>query len=79
MQHSVERLSLFSRRDEKVFKKSPVRQFSFNKIRPGREQVAATVAEIVEDDRPVSPGSEKPGHSTADIPGPSGNQNFHKK
>jgi hypothetical protein len=79
MQHSVEGLSLVSRPDEKVFKKSPVRQFPFNKIHSGRKQFAATVAKVVKDDSLVSPGSEKPGHGSANVPGPAGNQNFHKK
>lgn len=79
MQHPVERLALLARRNEKVFKESPIRQFSFHKIHPGREQVAATVAEIVEHYGLVAPGGEESGHGSTDIPGPASNQNFHKK
>ncbi len=79
MQYPLERLTLFARGYEKVFKESPVRQFSFHKIHPGREQVAATVAEIVEDYRLVAPGCEESGDGSADISGTASNQNFHKK
>lgn len=79
MQDAIERLFLLPRRDEKVFKNSPISQFSFHEINALGEEVAASMAEIVEDYSPVAARSEEPSHSSADIPCPAGNQNFHKK
>jgi hypothetical protein len=79
MQHSVEWLSLLLRRCEKVFKKSPVSKFPFDKIHALREQVAASVAKIVEDYSLMTAGSEEPSHGSANIPGTAGNQDLHRK
>jgi hypothetical protein len=65
--------------NEKVFKRKPIRNFAFDKLDAGREQIATAVAQIVKNQSLVPFFGKQPRDCTTYVPGTSCNQYLHKK
>jgi hypothetical protein len=64
---------------ENVFKRGPVLQFPLDKLNSFRQQIAASMAQIVKNDSAVPVLGKQGRHSSTDVPGTAGNQNLHQK
>jgi hypothetical protein len=79
VEHAVEGLSLVAGGDEKVFKSAPISQFPLHEFHSRRQQIAPSVAQIIEHYRGMSLCGKQPGDGTTYIPGTPGYQYLHKK
>jgi len=79
VEDAVEGFALAFGGDEKVFKQGPVSQIALDEIDACWEQVAAAVAEVIENHCLMSAFGKQSRDGTTYIPGPSGDQYLHKK
>jgi hypothetical protein len=78
VQNTVKRLAISFGLSEKVFDGGPVCQFSFDKLHSSRQQIPASMAQVIKNSSFMSRLSQQASHGTTYIPGPAGDQNLHK-
>jgi hypothetical protein len=78
VENSIEGLTLFLCRDEKVFNRGPVGELSLNKFQSGGQKIEPPMAQIVEDYRLISRFGKQLRNCTTYVPGTTSNQYLHE-
>src|SRR5579863_2841794 len=76
---AIKRASFFSRRGKEALEEAPIGNFAVEEVDGGREQVAAAMAEIVENEDLVSSFGKQTRNGNSDVTCASGYQNPHEK